>query len=106
MIIDNGRVMRRLLLVVCVALLAAAAVSGPAQARVYIDITQPFSRRLPIAIPEFQPLAGATPDSVGPMATRMLQKNLEFTGLFDFLDPKSFLGKANPEQVEYKRAGR
>ena len=36
-----------------------------AQARVYIDITKPVSRRLPLALTEFQPMEGTAVSPVG-----------------------------------------
>ncbi|KMY68566.1 hypothetical protein AAU61_02680 [Desulfocarbo indianensis] len=89
-------------LVIIGALLAALIVmAGSAWARVYIDVTQPFSRRLPLAIPEFQPLAGAAPDAVGAEGNEILSKALSFTGLFDILDPRGFIGKPQPGSVNY-----
>lgn len=64
-----------------------------AQARVYVDISKPFAKKFPLAVPEFQPIlpgsasAGETAiglaDSVG--------NNLDLTGLFIVLDRRTFL---------------
>ncbi|KIX14576.1 Tol-Pal system beta propeller repeat protein TolB [Dethiosulfatarculus sandiegensis] len=75
-----------------------------AQARVYIDVTKPFSRKLPLALPEFQALEQTAP--IGAKARGILQKDLEFTGLFDFLNPNSFLGQPDPTNLNYRRWSR
>lgn len=80
--------------------------AGLAQARVYIDITKPVSRRLPLALPEFQPMDGAAVSPVGAEGRSMLSANLTYTGLFEMLNPKSFLGKPNPAAVQYRRWSR
>ncbi len=88
-------------------LLAALALllAEQAQARVYIDITKPGSRRLPLALPQFVPSGPAT--SLGPEATAILSSDLVYTSLFDILDPKTYLGGAegqvNPRQ--WRRIG-
>ena len=51
----------------------------------------------------FQPLDGAAADAVGADGARILQKNLSFTGLFDFLNPKGFLGLPKVGAVQYRR---
>ena len=61
--------------------------------RVYIDITKPFSRQLPIAVGKFMPLPGAGEDPVGRLARAKLVDNLAFTGLFDFIPPESFISQ-------------
>lgn len=91
----------RRILILIAALMALLLMTGSAGARVYIDITKPFSRRLPLAIPEFQPLAGAAQDPAGAEGTALLSKALSFTGLFEILDPKSFLGTPQPGKVNY-----
>ncbi|MGD9123948.1 MAG: Tol-Pal system beta propeller repeat protein TolB [Desulfarculaceae bacterium] len=80
--------------------------SGAAQARVYIDVTSPFSRKLPLALPQFNPTAGAASDPVGAEGTRLLSADLNFTGLFDILDPKSYLGPPQAGNVNYRRWSR
>lgn len=36
----------------------------------------------------------------------MLERYLSYTGLFDFMDPKSFLGAPGLEKVDYRRWSR
>ena len=55
---------------------------APAKAKIYIDITNP-ERKVPVAI---SPLAGAG----GAEIAKAVTKDLNYTGLFVFLDPKGF----------------
>lgn len=58
----------------------------------YFDLTNPFSRKIPMAVPVFKALA-ATPDEmtrIAPFADK-LQEMLEFSGYFKMLDRGSFL---------------
>jgi TolB protein len=77
-----------------------------AQARTYIDITKPISRKLPLALPNFQPMAGAVPSSLGPEGSRLLGGNLMYTGLFELLNPSTFLGPPEMGAVNYRRWSR
>lgn len=77
-----------------------------AQARTYIDITKPVSRKMPLALPVFQPLSGAAPSSLGNEGSRLLGANLIYTGLFELLDPATFLGAPNPGAINYRRWSR
>lgn len=95
--------MRRLLIII-LTLTALCATGGPAAARVYIDITRPFSRQLPLAMPSFDPMPGAAADEIGKQGKETLERYLSYTGLFDFLDPASFLGRPEyGDKVEYGR---
>jgi TolB protein len=84
-------------------LAAALAAAAPAAARVYIDVTQPFSRRLPLALPQFQPLEGAAPAPVGRRAPDILEEALGFTGLFEVLPAQSYLSPPQPGKVAYPK---
>lgn len=96
--------MRRFNLVLLLAVFALSlCIAPPARARVYIDVTQPFSRKLPLALAPFEPLAGEAVDPAGQSGARLLQSDLSFTGLFDFLDPRSFLGKPQVGRINYAR---
>ncbi|MBU4277844.1 MAG: Tol-Pal system beta propeller repeat protein TolB [Proteobacteria bacterium] len=97
--------MRRLIATLTLTLLILG-MALPASARVYIDITQPFSKKLPLALSQFQPLPDAAQDPIGIEGTQMLQRYLSYTGLFDFMDPKSFLGAPALEKVDYRRWSR
>lgn len=97
--------MRRLIATLTLTLLILG-MALPASARVYIDITQPFSKKLPLALSQLQPLPDAAQDPIGIEGTQMLQRYLSYTGLFDFMDPKSFLGAPALEKVDYRRWSR
>ncbi len=69
---------------VAIALFAFLSLSfaGQARAKIYLDINNP-NRKVPIAI---SPLAGLG----GAQISKVVQKDLGYTGLFLFLDPKGF----------------
>ncbi len=56
--------------------------AGQAQAKIYLDISNP-NRKVPIAI---SPLSGLG----GTEIAKVVQEDLDYTGLFLFLDPKGF----------------
>lgn len=78
--------MKRPLLLLLAAALPAAAL---AQQRQYIDVGSPDFRPLPLAVPDFRADPGAEADA-REMAS-VLRRDLSLTGLFDLLDPRSFL---------------
>ena len=51
-----------------------------AEARIYIDISNPNIRRIPVAMPWFTPLDGAHENAAAAAGTDILAKNLGFTG--------------------------
>ena len=64
-------------------------------ARVYIDIDSPTAKRIPIVIPGL--ISQGTADiALGNTAANLLMKDLDFTGYFQMIDPKGFLGR--PEE--------
>jgi TolB protein len=67
-------------------LLPAAALP---QQRQYIDVGSPDFRPLPIAIPDFRPGPGAAPEARE--MTDVLRRDLALAGVFEVLDPRSFL---------------
>jgi TolB protein len=64
--------------------------SADAAERVYIDITQPFFQRLPVAVPDLKVLTGGD-RQVAKDGAGTLAKDLELSGLFRPLDPSGFL---------------
>ena len=80
--------LRYVLQIFVVVLFAGIGSSGFAELR--IDITQGNMRPLPIAIPNFLEAEGAT-QSFGKKVTTVISANLARSGLFDVLDPKSFI---------------
>jgi len=62
----------------------------------YIDISQPFLRKIPIAVPLFKKVSsGHEPDQLSKSASDLLAETLEFTGYFKFIDREAFL--VNPQ---------
>jgi len=62
----------------------------------YIDITNPFLRKIPIAIPIFKNMSsGVTTEQLSIRASDLLAETLAFTGYFKILDRGAFL--ANPQ---------
>ncbi len=58
----------------------------------YFDLTNPFLRKIPMAIPQFQSLsADPTGNGQGEAFANELQEMLEFSGYFKMLDRGSFL---------------
>lgn len=64
----------------------------------FIDISNPFLRKVPLAIPEFKPLApGQATTSMAKDAAGIMQESLLFTGYFSIVDPGAFL--ENPKET-------
>lgn len=78
------------LLVACIAWPAAAQQSG--EAYQYIDIRNPFLRKIPLAIPHFKTIAGgAREEDNSRKAADFMSSSLDFTGYFKVLDRGAFL---------------
>ncbi|MBI4639382.1 MAG: Tol-Pal system beta propeller repeat protein TolB [Candidatus Tectomicrobia bacterium] len=75
--------------------------SDGAFAKVYIDINAPGRRRFPIAIADFINLAGSE-DGQGLAQTisTVLSNDLEIAGLFNILDPRSYIEKASAGELD------
>lgn len=58
----------------------------------YIDITNPFLRKAPLAVQPFK-LSDRTPENerAAVAAIGLLEQSLEFTGYFKIIDPEAFL---------------
>ncbi len=93
--------MRKLLSIMAIFLAMLFSSAGTGLARQYIDITKPFTRKLPIAITELSPLPGARPSQVSREGRRLLVDDLSYTGLFEILDPKSHLESPTQNRVTY-----
>jgi TolB protein len=91
-LVDMRSLWRFLLVSFAVSLVAAPLVISPAAAaeRVYIDITQPFFKRIPVAIPDLKLLGGGEAQ-IAKEASTTLARDLELSGLFRPLDPSGFL---------------
>jgi TolB protein len=87
---------RPLFALLTLAVLVFAATGAPARAELQIDITRGYVQPLPIAITDF--LGGSERDStVGRDIAQVISANLERSGLFRPVDPKSFI--QSPESV-------
>ena len=66
----------------------------------YIDISNPFLKKIPIAVPYFSVASGnPTEKQVSKKAANLLTSALEFTGYFKMLDRESFLINLNSENL-------
>ncbi|HBD08918.1 MAG TPA: Tol-Pal system beta propeller repeat protein TolB [Syntrophobacteraceae bacterium] len=77
-------------LLVCLMAIPVTVLKVTAAERVYIDITQPFFKRIPVAIPDLKMLGGGE-GQVAREASGTLAKDLELSGLFRPLDPSGVL---------------
>ncbi|GAB4284186.1 MAG: Tol-Pal system beta propeller repeat protein TolB [Deferrisomatales bacterium] len=64
--------------------------AAPAGAKVYLDITAPTLRRIPLAVPPLRAGAGQVHTAHVEIA-EVLRADLGFAGLFEVLDPRSYL---------------
>jgi len=70
----------------------------PAGSRIYIDISSPLQKKIPIAIPSFRYEGGdGAHQSMGKNLAGILENALSFSGLFESLDPAVFL--EDPEKM-------
>ena len=66
----------------------------------YIDITNPFLRKIPIAIPIFKNMSsGVTTEQLSIRASDLLAETLAFTGYFKILDRGAFLADPQTDAV-------
>ena len=64
----------------------------------YIDLTNPFLRKIPIAIPQFKTLnPGPEVDRLAAEGARLMSETLNFTGYFMVVDPAAYL--IDPRQM-------
>ncbi|MGD8315564.1 MAG: Tol-Pal system beta propeller repeat protein TolB [Syntrophobacterales bacterium] len=74
----------------------------PAASRIYIDISSPLQKKIPIAIPSFRFEGGdGTNQALGKNLADILNDALSFSGLFQGLDPAVFL--QDPEEMGVKK---
>jgi TolB protein len=88
--VDTNRTIITVLLLAAVVFCWAGPSPVSAADRVYIDITQPFFQRLPVAVPDLKYLTSAE-TGVSKEASATLAKDLDLSGLFRPLDPSGFL---------------
>jgi TolB protein len=65
----------------------------------YIDINNPFIRKIPIAVPVFKPISDSGGEKfLSQEASNLLSKSLEFTGYFKIIDRDAYL--VDPEKSD------
>ncbi len=65
----------------------------------YIDINNPFIRKIPIAVPVFKSISGSRGEKfLSQEASNLLSKSLEFTGYFKIIDRDAYL--VDPEKSD------
>jgi TolB protein len=70
----------------------------------YIDITKPFLRKVPVAVPVFKAINATEQETeICKKGADLLSNTLEFTGYFSILDPRAFL--ADPQKMEIALEG-
>jgi TolB protein len=81
-----------MLVMALMAMAGAAAAQSSSDAYQYIDIRNPFLRKIPLAVPFFKNLAGGVREEDGARkAADFLAGSLDFTGYFKILDRGAFL---------------
>ncbi|MDY6952399.1 MAG: Tol-Pal system beta propeller repeat protein TolB [Thermodesulfobacteriota bacterium] len=78
--------------IVALFLWVVAGAGAPCQARVYLDITAPYLRKIPTAVPVFKDLGSG--DKAGELSRELaglLAETIDFTGFFEILDRRGFL---------------
>jgi TolB protein len=90
--------MRTLMRVLMAGVVIAVFMTGTAfsaQSYDYIDITNPFLRKIPMAVPVFKSMTPSTQEqAVCEEASALLSETLEFTGYFKLMDRGAFLEDA------------
>jgi TolB protein len=76
-------------------------VPGLVGGRAYLDIDSPTAKRLPIVIPDLKN-KGALEPSLGSQSSLLLSKDLDYTGYFQIVDPKTGLGRPDEEPPDFK----
>ena len=73
----------------------------PLFAKVYIDIDSPTAKKIPIVIPGLVN-QGAPDAALGNTAANLLMRDLDFTGYFQMIDSKGFLGRSEePGSIDF-----
>ncbi|MBF0508161.1 MAG: Tol-Pal system beta propeller repeat protein TolB [Deltaproteobacteria bacterium] len=69
--------------------------------RVYINIDSPYMRQFPIAIPDFRGADGSRGDSSSHLPSpEILSNDLNMTGYFKVLDPRTFVEKSGSTEMD------
>ena len=96
--------MLKQIVVIVIGALLLLGLPGNAQTQTeyeYIDISNPFIRKIPLAVPRFKMISGdAAEHEFSRQASDLLAETLEFTGYFKLLDQGAFLADPmNPSIV-------
>ncbi|NMX22922.1 Tol-Pal system beta propeller repeat protein TolB [Dissulfurirhabdus thermomarina] len=76
---------------------------APARARVYIDITSPYLKQIPIAVPYLLPESGSAEEAAaGRRLARILSDDLAFHGVFSVLDPAVYGGRPDADWSRFR----
>ncbi|SMC46443.1 TolB protein [Desulfocicer vacuolatum DSM 3385] len=82
---------KRFLIFGIIAVLLSVPMALYAQQHTYINIKDPFIRKVPLAVSAFKPLSGTGAESLhGEMARTILVEGMAFTGYIDVMDSASF----------------
>ncbi|MBU4185365.1 MAG: Tol-Pal system beta propeller repeat protein TolB [Proteobacteria bacterium] len=66
----------------------------------YIDINNPFIRKIPIAVPLFKSMSGSEKEKVlSKEASNLLSRSLEFTGYFKIIDRDAYLADPKTDTI-------
>ena len=69
--------------------------------RVYLDVDSPTAKRIPIVIPDFKN-QGSLGASVGNSSAVLLMRDLDFTGYFQIINSKGYLGRPDePGSIDF-----
>lgn len=96
---------KRVFVGICILILSIAAFAPYTHAQYdYIDITKPFLRKIPVAVPVFKAINRTGQESeIGIKGADILSELLEFTGYFTMVDRKAFL--VDPQEAEIVGTG-
>ena len=84
--------------------LQALGFPGVLLSRATINIDFPAAKKIPITIPDLA-LQGAADPALGGQMAQLLAKDLDFTGYFQWVDPKGFLGKDEGRTPDFRAWG-
>ena len=87
--------------VLVTALACALLWAAPADAKIYLDINAPVIQKLPLAVQPLKSLpSGVSDPALGKELHATLSADLEFSGLFDLLDPVSFIEDPAKSEID------